>query len=63
MNLEEALELPFEEYLQWCREFVNRKIETNPITQIIMSYPYSWTSFEASWAKRYWFHKCGVKGA
>ena len=41
MTLDEALELPFNEYLLWCHGYCREKAQM----------------LEALWAKRYWYHK------
>ena len=57
-----ALSLPFEEYMQWCWSFVQRKAESSVHTRIVLSYPFVDVSLEASWARRYWVHHASKQG-
>lgn len=56
IDLETALGLPFDEYMNWCHQFCNAKA-SNPVFAMVVE---SRTFLEAVWAKRYWFNKCGV---
>jgi hypothetical protein len=59
-NVNEALELPFNEYMLWCHEWCRAKAEDDPIfADVFQSTAYA--MLEAIWARRYWFHKCGVQ--
>ncbi|MGA8938462.1 MAG: hypothetical protein WB439_04780 [Acidobacteriaceae bacterium] len=56
MTLPNRIEKPFEEYMAWCVNYVQEKAQRDPITSILLSYPFALAALEASWARRYWIH-------
>lgn len=58
---EQALELPFDGYMQWCRAYLSDSLKKSPshsavIGSILDAGGLSF--FEAQWAKTYWFNQC-----
>jgi hypothetical protein len=57
MKLEQALDLPFNEYMRWCREDLEERRRRDPLTNITIGRDSTSQLFlEASWGRRYWFH-------
>ena len=56
-TVDEALELPFDEYLRWCHDWCRAQAKGNPIFQDVYSAA-AFAVLEAGWARRYWFHYC-----
>lgn len=56
MTLNEALELPFNEYLLWCHAYCREKAQQDPIFADVYVHS-TLTTLEALWAKRYWYYK------
>ena len=63
-KLTNLLQLPFEEYMIGCWDHVRNLAINDPIANIVyqemLSAP---AAIEATWARRYWFTKCGVNHA
>ncbi|HEX5426545.1 MAG TPA: hypothetical protein VFW94_23560 [Candidatus Acidoferrales bacterium] len=60
MTLEQALQQPFEVYMQWCWAFVANRAQVNPLVARLFTYPGAPEYFEAVWARRYWFARNGA---
>jgi hypothetical protein len=60
ITLEEALDLPFEQYMAWCYNYIHKRSLENPHIKIILSYPFSLDNLSTVWAQRYWFNKNGA---
>lgn len=58
MTLTEALELPFEAYMAWCRDWLKEKASQNSILMEVLSIAGTEgvQVLEIGWAKRYWYH-------
>ena len=60
-KLTSLLQLPFEEYMAGCWDHVRKMALNDPIARIVyhemLSAP---AAIEATWARRYWFSKCGA---
>jgi len=56
LTYQEAIELPFDEYIQWCNVYIKRRSAQNPIIGDI--FEYGAPMLQALWAKRYWYHHC-----
>ena len=56
MTLNEALELPFNEYLRWCHDYCREKAQQDPIFADVYAHS-AFPMLEALWAKRYWYNK------
>lgn len=54
MTYYQALSLPFDEYMQWCRDYVKRQAGVR-----ILNTWEEWVFIETIWARRYWFFKNG----
>jgi len=63
-TLEEALELEFNDYITWCYDYMNKASARDVMVKDIWHGPHAphfRVVLEAQWARRYWFHKNGVK--
>lgn len=56
MTLNEALELPFNEYLCWCHDYCRKKAQQDQIFADVYVHS-ALPMLEALWAKRYWYYK------
>lgn len=60
-KLDSLLALPFEEYMNGCWNHVRELALNDPVANVVYQHMIEApASMEASWARRYWFHKCGV---
>jgi hypothetical protein len=60
MTLEEALELPFDEYMNWRWSYIQHKHSADPLFRIVYDSGANEGGpafLEAQWAKMYWFNK------
>lgn len=60
MTKEEALELPFDEYIAWCWQYMRDACARDPMVQLVYNAGANHGGpalLEATWAKTYWFHK------
>jgi hypothetical protein len=56
-SLEEAIELPFAEYMAWCHDWCRARATNDPIFQDVYINA-AFAMLETGWARRYWFHHC-----
>lgn len=55
------LALPFEQYMQGCWDHVRKLALADPVASVVYEHIVAFpAAMEASWAKRYWFHKCAA---
>lgn len=63
MNIEQALELEFDDYILWCHNHMNRAAARDIIIADIWDGTHSPEMriiLEARWSRRYWFHRNGA---
>ena len=56
-----ALELPFDEYMNWCWDWCRTKAEQDLVFADVWNCVANAALFQSQWAKRYWYHKNGVE--
>lgn len=56
MKWQDAIELPFDDYMQWCNSYIVKKSLQNPILGDV--FKHGAPMIQAMWAKRYWYHHC-----
>lgn len=63
-TIKEALDLPFEDYIEHCWNFMRDRRENDPVIKMmwpLLTRDGGVEFLEAQWAKRYWYHKNGVQ--
>ena len=58
ITLTEAIELSFDEYMTWCREWLQEKASQDSLLMEVLTIggTEGMSLLEIGWAKRYWFH-------
>lgn len=55
ISFEEAMQLPFEEYISWCHSKIRDQSKSNCLIADIYNDSQSKIFLESLWARRYWF--------